>query len=86
MTPVHSSCSTRVPGAANWAQIDLSLELNKWAFQPDNTWSLDASVVRSDTDDLQHLFGWAYPAHGILTGEFHGRGTAPNRSSPACSI
>jgi translocation and assembly module TamB len=64
------------------AQIDLSLELNKWAFQPDNTWSLDASVVRSDTDDLQHLFGWAYPAHGILTGEFHGRGT---RAEPELS-
>jgi len=57
------------------AQIDLSLELKKWAFQPGSEWSLDASVVRSDTDDLQHLFGWSYPAHGILTGEFHGRGT-----------
>jgi translocation and assembly module TamB len=64
------------------AQIELSLELHKWAFQPGSTWSLDAGVVRSDTDDLQHLFGWSYPAHGILTGEFHGRGT---RAEPELS-
>ncbi|HYB62259.1 MAG TPA: hypothetical protein VEH50_12380, partial [Methylomirabilota bacterium] len=63
-------------------QIDLSLQLNKWAFQPDDTWSLDASVVRSDINDLQHLFGWAYPAQGILTGEIHGRGT---RAEPELS-
>jgi translocation and assembly module TamB len=57
------------------AQLDLTLALDDWTFAPDSAWTLDASVSAADTDDIQPIFGWSYPAHGTLTGEFHGRGT-----------
>jgi translocation and assembly module TamB len=57
------------------AQLDLTLALHKWNFTPSSAWSLDASVVSADTDDVQQIFGWSYPARGMLTGEFQGRGT-----------
>jgi translocation and assembly module TamB len=57
------------------AQLDLTLALDDWTFAPDSAWTLDASVSGADTDDIQPIFGWSYPAHGTLTGEFHGRGT-----------
>jgi len=34
--------------------------------------------VRTDTDGLQALLGYSYPAHGLLSGTFHGRGTHAN--------
>jgi translocation and assembly module TamB len=57
------------------AQLDLSLMLNNWNFGPENSWELDATLVRTDTDGLQALLGYSYPAHGLLSGTFHGRGT-----------
>ena len=57
------------------AQLELSLALNNWSFSPENSWQLDATLVRTDTDGLQALFGYSYPAHGLLSGTFHGRGT-----------
>jgi len=36
-------------------------------------------LVGADTDDLQQLLGRSYPAHGKLSGQFHGKGT---RASP----
>src|SRR5579883_957172 len=39
------------------AQLDLSLTLNNWGFDPENSWQLDATLVRTDTDGLQALFG-----------------------------
>ena len=67
--------ATRGPSSA---QFDSSLELNEWSFDPDSTWNLDATLVRTDTDGLQALAGWTYPAHGLLSGTFHGSGTHAN--------
>ena len=60
------------------AQIELSLLLDDWNFRPENSWQLDATLVRTDTDGLQALLGYSYPAHGLLSGTFHGRGTHAN--------
>jgi translocation and assembly module TamB len=57
------------------AQLDLSLTLNGWSFRPENSWQLDATLVRTDADGLQALLGYSYPAHGLLSGTFHGHGT-----------
>ena len=57
------------------AQLDLSLTLDNWSFSPENSWQLDATLVRTDTDGLQALLGYSYPSHGLLSGTFHGRGT-----------
>ncbi len=60
------------------AQLELSLTLDDWSFRPENPWQLDATLVRTDTDGLQALLGYSYPAHGLLSGTFHGRGTHAN--------
>ncbi len=57
------------------AQLELWLELDHWSFPLASRWILEASLERAATDDLQELFGWSYPAHGLLTGQFRGRGT-----------
>jgi translocation and assembly module TamB len=63
------------------AQITLALELNgKWSFLPSDTWSLDARIDHSPTQDLQKVLGTNYPVAGLLTGDFHGSGT---REAPA---
>ncbi len=60
------------------AQIDLSLTLDDWSFLPESPWSLDVALVRTDSDGLQSLLGTSYPAHGLLTGNFHVKGTHAN--------
>lgn len=57
------------------ADIELTLELTRWRFAPDNALTLDASVVRAPLADLQSVASMSYPAEGFLTGQFHGRGT-----------
>lgn len=57
------------------ALLEVSLMLSNWNFRPENSWELDATLVRTDTDGLQALLGYSYPAHGLLSGTFHGRGT-----------
>ncbi len=57
------------------ATLDLSIELTNWAFLPESRWSLDATLERANTDDLQELFGTDYPVHGLMTGRFRADGT-----------
>lgn len=57
------------------ADLELTLDLDNWAFDPESQWTFDVNFVGSDTDDLQKLFGRSYPAHAVLTGQFHGKGT-----------
>lgn len=57
------------------AQIELSMDLDHWTFAPDAAWSFDAAVVQTPTQGLQQMFGWNYPINGLLTGQFHMRGT-----------
>ena len=64
------------------ADLELSLDLDNWSFAPDSQWTFDVNVVAADTDDLQGLLGRSYPVHGILTGQFHGKGT---RAAPEFS-
>jgi translocation and assembly module TamB len=61
------------------AQFELMLALDEWSFQPDAEWRFDADLVRTPTEGLQQMFGWSFPVQGLLSGEFHGRGT---RSDP----
>jgi translocation and assembly module TamB len=63
-------------------ELELFLSLDNWGFSADSEWSLDANLVEADTDDLQQMLGSSYPAHGILSGQFHGKGT---RASPELS-
>lgn len=57
------------------ADLELSLELDDWSFAPESEWMFDVNLVGADTDDLQKIMGTSYAAHGILTGQFHGKGT-----------
>lgn len=60
------------------AALELLLTLDNWDFAPDSDWNFDINLVGADTDDLQHLLGTSYPARGLLTGQFHGKGTRSN--------
>src|ERR1700737_3650375 len=64
------------------ADLELFLALDNWSFSPDSEWTFDTTLVKADTDDLQQLMGTTYPAHGFLSGQFHGKGT---RASPEFS-
>jgi translocation and assembly module TamB len=70
-------------GRAHRGQMDATLtatlELTDWSFRPENTWSLDASVEKTPVDAIQQLLQISYPISGLLSGQFHARGT---RSQP----
>jgi len=72
----------RVRRGHSSTELELTLALDNWSFSPDSQWSFDANLVGADTDDLQQLFGTSYPAHGMLSGQFHGKGT---RATPEFS-
>jgi translocation and assembly module TamB len=61
---------------------ELWLDLDDWSFPPENRWGFEAELVRTPTDGLQALAGTAYPARGLLTGQFRGGGT---RAQPEVS-
>ena len=69
---------TRASHGRASAQLEVWLALDDWSFSPKSRWNLEADLVRASTDDLQELLGWSYPAHGLLSGTFHGRGTRSN--------
>ncbi len=62
------------------AELELGLDLDNWGFDPESAWTFDVNLVGADTDDLQKMLGTSYPAHGVLTGQFHEKGT---RADPA---
>lgn len=70
---------TRVRRGRSSVEMDLRLEFDDWSYLPESQWQMQVKVKRTPTDDLQTLFGWAYPARALLSGEFQGRGT---RSDP----
>ena len=57
------------------AQIDGHMQLKDWDFLPDNEWSSDISLEKVPMEGLEQLAGWKYPLKGLVTGQFHGRGT-----------
>jgi len=62
------------------AGIDGKLQLTDWEFRPDNQWESELDLEKVPLQALEQLAGWKYPAEGLLTGQFHGRGT---RAEPA---
>ena len=57
------------------ATIEANLSLTKWNFRPKNAWTTDVSFEKVPTENLQQLLSMSYPVKGLLTGQFHGRGT-----------
>ncbi len=66
---------TRARRGRSSADLELALDLDNWGFSPENQWTFDLNLVGADTDDLQKMLGTSYAAHGILTGQFRGKGT-----------
>jgi translocation and assembly module TamB len=62
--------------------IDANLTLTEWSFLPQNAWSAEVNLEKAPVESIQQLLGWSYPVYGLLTGQFHGRGT---RREPALS-
>jgi translocation and assembly module TamB len=62
------------------ADIDGELELTDWEFRPENKWSSELNLEKVPLQAMEQLAGWNYPVEGLLTGQFHGRGT---RAEPA---
>lgn len=61
------------------ADLDAQLELTDWEFRPDNNWSSEVNFEQVPLEALQEFLRTEYPVTGVLTGQFHGRGT---RASP----
>jgi translocation and assembly module TamB len=55
--------------------LDVTLELTDWSFLPENNWSAEINLDKATLDGLQQLAGKSYPVHGVVSGQFHGRGT-----------
>ena len=55
--------------------VEGRLSLKSWNFLPENDWSAEASFEKVPAENLEKLFGWSYPVSGLLTGQFHGKGT-----------
>jgi len=66
---------TRARRGRSSADLELALDLDNWGFSPENEWTFDVNLVGADTDDLQKMLGTSYAGHGLLTGQFHGKGT-----------
>lgn len=62
------------------AQIEGALDLSDWSFAPDDEWTADVNFDKAPVDALQRLLDSSYPVKGILSGQFHGRGT---RATPS---
>ncbi|MGH9774074.1 MAG: translocation/assembly module TamB domain-containing protein [Candidatus Acidiferrales bacterium] len=61
------------------ASLDLQMQFDgAWSFLPESPWSLAVRLSRAPLDDVQDIFGTSYPAHGLLTGDFHAGGTRAN--------
>jgi translocation and assembly module TamB len=64
------------------AEFDATLALTDWSFLPESSWSTDVSFEKAPIQSLQQFAGMSYPVRGLLTGQFHGRGT---RAEPMVS-
>ena len=57
------------------ASLEANLSLTKWNFRPKNEWTADISFEKAPIEDLQQWSRISYRVKGLLTGQFHGRGT-----------
>ncbi len=57
------------------AGIDGQLQLTDWEFRPENQWSSELNLENVPVEALMQLVRENYPVQGLITGQFHGRGT-----------
>src|SRR5207247_5445599 len=57
-----------------------TLVLDHWSFRSENEWTAEANLEKIPVTSVLALAGESYPVEGLLTGQFHGRGT---RAEPA---
>ncbi|HTA60798.1 MAG TPA: hypothetical protein VK805_21775, partial [Candidatus Baltobacteraceae bacterium] len=57
------------------ASVDGQLQLTDWEFRPQNQWESELNLEKVPLESLEQLAGAKYPVQGLLTGQFHGRGT-----------
>src|SRR5689334_5599473 len=57
------------------AAIEANLSLTKWDLRTKNDWTADVSFEKVPAENLEQFLGMSYPVKGLLTGQFHGRGT-----------
>ncbi|HEY6129110.1 MAG TPA: translocation/assembly module TamB domain-containing protein [Candidatus Acidoferrum sp.] len=62
------------------ANLEGNLDLDKWSFRPENKWNAEVNLEKVPIASVVALTGESYPVEGLLTGQFHGRGT---REDPA---
>jgi translocation and assembly module TamB len=62
------------------ADLEGNLDLDHWSFRPENEWTADANLEKVPVESVLALAAKSYPVEGLLTGQFHGRGT---RAQPA---
>ena len=62
------------------ANFEGSLDLDAWSFRAENEWTAEASLEKVPVTSVLALANRSYPVEGLLTGQFHGKGT---RSEPA---
>ena len=55
--------------------IEGTISLTDWSFLPKNSWSAEVNFEKVPVESMEQLIGWSYPVSGLLTGQFHGRGT-----------
>jgi translocation and assembly module TamB len=55
--------------------LEAHLSLTGWSFLPENSWTAEASFEKVPVESIELLSGSSYPVNGLLTGQFHGRGT-----------
>jgi translocation and assembly module TamB len=55
--------------------LEAHLSLTNWSFLPENDWTAEASFEKVPVESIELLTGLSYPVNGLLTGQFHGRGT-----------
>src|SRR5260370_31669675 len=55
--------------------IEANLSLTEWNFLPRNDWTGEFNFEKVPVESISRLLGLAYPVNGMLTGQFHGRGT-----------
>lgn len=70
----------RAQRGAMQADINGQLALTKWSFLPNDEWSADINFDKTPLRSLQALLGKTHPVEGLLSGQFHGRGT---RAAPS---
>jgi len=55
--------------------VDGRLDLTDWEFRPDSRWTGELNLEGVPIEAMQELTGQDYPIKGLVTGQFHGRGT-----------